>query len=179
VVRKLFIFCLQYLSYLILIVTFYLMLIAYSLPLQSQTKYLFTITIFITVTFHTNTHSANVDVGHAILTSISVNQDQRNANPNVKSNATQRHLHTRKRNPEFDWSTADGTKSFEFCLHRKAVRTCTWRHVDSSGVKFAKIFWENETYKAVYVCDHEHGRWMEKNSIRNGETIWTLCWPLQ
>lgn len=101
---------------------------------NSITNYIFiTITIFIHVKFHTNTLSANDDVAHTILTSISVVQDQRNANPNVKSNATQRHLYTRKRNPEFDWSTADGTKAFAFCLHRKTARACTCRHVDWSG----------------------------------------------
>ena len=58
--------------------------------------------IFITTTFNTNTHSANVDVAYTILTSVSIVQNQRNANPNVESNATQRHLYTRQRNPEFD-----------------------------------------------------------------------------
>lgn len=128
------------------IVTFCLTLKQYSVtPITNDT--------LVTTTFNTNTHSADVDAAYMILTSMRVVQNQRNANPNVESNATQRHLYTRKRNPEFDWRATDGTKAFgimfaqEDCdgLH---VTACTWIHQG----KFTNLFWENETHKAEYVA---------------------------
>jgi hypothetical protein len=69
-------------------------------------------------------------MAYMILTSTSVVQNQRNANPNVGSNATQRPLYTRKRNSEFDLSTADGTEAFGIMFTQE---DCDGLHVTPRG----------------------------------------------
>jgi hypothetical protein len=137
--------------------------------------------IFITITFNTNTYSVNVDVAYVIRTSISVVQNQRNANPNVESNATQRHLYTRKRNPEFDWNTADETKAFGIvCVCVFGQEDCEVLHVTARGF----IRWKSRIYfeKMKYIRTSMLRAWTRmlngKNSKGNGGTILTLCSPL-